>query len=69
MSGETVKADDAYLRESILKPAAKITAGFAPLMPTFQGQVGEEDLLQLISYIRSLSVIEVDLEPASAREE
>lgn len=53
-SGETVTADEAYIRESILNPAAKLVAGYQPVMPTYQGQVSEEGLLQLISYIRSL---------------
>jgi cytochrome c oxidase subunit II len=52
--GGTVIADDAYIRESIMNPQAKIVAGFQPIMPTFQGQVTEEQLLQLIAYIRSL---------------
>ena len=53
--GSTVVADENYLRESILNPQAKIVAGFQPLMPTFQGMVTEEQILQLIAYIRSLS--------------
>jgi cytochrome c oxidase subunit 2 len=53
--GRTVAADESYVRESILNPRAQIVAGFQPIMPTFQGQVGEEQLLQLISYIKSLS--------------
>jgi len=53
-SGETVVADEAYIRESILNPSAKITAGFQPIMPTFQGLVTEEQLLQLIEYVKSL---------------
>ena len=52
--GSTVVADDNYLRESIMNPQAKIVAGFQPLMPTFQGLVNEEGLLQLIAYIKSL---------------
>jgi cytochrome c oxidase subunit 2 len=52
--GEKVKADEAYIRESILNPRAKVVAGFEPIMPTFQGLVSEEQLLQLIAYIRSL---------------
>jgi cytochrome c oxidase subunit 2 len=47
--------DDAYIRESILNPQAKIVSGFQPIMPTFQGLVTEEQLLQLIAYIKSLS--------------
>ena len=47
-NGQTVTADEAYLRESVLNPQAKIVAGFPPIMPTFQGHVTEEQLLQLI---------------------
>lgn len=55
-NGQTVIADDAYLRESILNPNAKIVAGFEPnVMPNFKGQVSEEDVIQLIAYIKSLS--------------
>lgn len=55
--GSTVIADDAYIRESILNPNAKIAAGFRPdIMPTFQGQVSEEGILQLIAYIKSLAI-------------
>ncbi|MGD1155292.1 MAG: cytochrome c oxidase subunit II [Terriglobia bacterium] len=53
--GSTVVVDDAYLRESVLYPSAKIVAGYPPLMPTFKGQVTEDQLLQLIAYIKSLS--------------
>jgi cytochrome c oxidase subunit 2 len=54
--GQTVLADDAYLRESILEPNAKIVAGFEPnIMPNFKGQLSEENVIQLIAYIKSLS--------------
>jgi hypothetical protein len=49
-----VTADDNYLRESILNSQAKIVRGFQPIMPTFQGQMNEEDLLKLIAYLKSL---------------
>jgi cytochrome c oxidase subunit 2 len=52
--GRTVVADEEYVRESILNPAAKLTAGWDPVMPTFQGQVTEEQLTQLVAYVRSL---------------
>lgn len=52
--GGTAIADEAYIRESILNPTAKITAGYQPIMPTFQGLVSEEGMLQLIEYIKSL---------------
>jgi cytochrome c oxidase subunit 2 len=53
-TGETVIADENYIRESIMNPQAKLVAGFQPLMTTFQGIVSEEQVLQLIAYIRSL---------------
>jgi cytochrome c oxidase subunit II len=53
-NGTKVVADEAYIRESILNPQAKVVAGFQPIMPTFQGLVTEEQLLQLIAYVRSL---------------
>ena len=52
--GSTVKVDEDYLRESILTPQAKVVKGFAPVMPTFKGQLNEEQILQLIAYIKSL---------------
>ena len=55
-SGEQVLVDEAYIRESILNPNAKIVAGYQPIMPTFQGQISEDGLLQIIAYIRSLGV-------------
>ncbi len=53
-SGQVVTADDAYIRESILDPQAKVVAGFQPIMPTFRGLISEEQLLQLIEYVKSL---------------
>ena len=53
-SGGSVLADDAYLRESILNPSQHITQGFAPIMPTYQGQVSEEGVISLVEYIKNL---------------
>jgi cytochrome c oxidase subunit 2 len=53
-AGERVVVDEAYIRESILNPQAKVTVGFQPIMPTFQGLVTEEQLLELIEYVKSL---------------
>jgi cytochrome c oxidase subunit 2 len=53
-SGQKVQVDEPYLRESILNPRAKVVAGFEPVMPTFQGQISEENILQLIAYIKSI---------------
>jgi cytochrome c oxidase subunit 2 len=52
--GSTVTADEAYIRESILQPKAKIVAGYQPVMPTFQGLVTEEQIMNLTAYIKSL---------------
>jgi cytochrome c oxidase subunit 2 len=52
--GSHVLVDENYLRESILNPTARIVAGYQALMPTYQGQVGEEELIQLIAYIKGL---------------
>ena len=52
--GQSVRADEAYIKESILEPQAKLVAGFQPIMPTFQGQVTEDQIIQLIAFIKSL---------------
>jgi cytochrome c oxidase subunit 2 len=49
-----VTVDDAYLRESILNSTAKIVPRYGPIMPSYRGQVSEEELLDLIAYIKSL---------------
>jgi cytochrome c oxidase subunit 2 len=54
-NGQTLIADEAYIRESIVNPQAKLVAGYPPIMPTFQGLISEEGLLQLTAYIKSLS--------------
>ena len=53
--GRTITADEAYVRNSILNPSEHIVAGYPNIMPTFKGQVGEEQLLQIMTYIKSLS--------------
>jgi cytochrome c oxidase subunit 2 len=53
--GSAVPADDDYLRESIVRPGSKIVAGYQNLMPTFEGQLSEEELNDLLAYIKSLS--------------
>jgi cytochrome c oxidase subunit 2 len=51
--GRTIVADENYLRDSILVPAKDVVAGFAPVMPSFAGELGEEDLQALVAYLRS----------------
>jgi cytochrome c oxidase subunit II len=55
-NGQTLTADEVYIRESIEDPQAKVVNGFNPIMPTFQGQVTPEQLIQIISYIKSLQI-------------
>jgi cytochrome c oxidase subunit 2 len=52
--GGTVPADEAYIRESIVNPAARIVAGYQPIMPAYQGLVTEESLMHLVAYVQSL---------------
>jgi cytochrome c oxidase subunit 2 len=54
-NGQTVKADEEYIRNSILNPQSQIVEGYQPIMPTFKGQVTEEQLNALVAYIKSLS--------------
>jgi len=58
--GARASADESYLRESILDPQAKLVDGYEALMPTFRGLVGEEGLMQIIEYLKTL-------EPAAAQ--
>jgi cytochrome c oxidase subunit 2 len=57
-NGQSVTADDAYIRESILNPTAKVVSGYQPVMPSFRGRVSEEDLMSLLAYIKSLGTSE-----------
>jgi cytochrome c oxidase subunit 2 len=60
--GSTVLADENYLRESILNPMEQIVAGYAPAMPSYEGQLTEDQVNQLIAFIKSLSDVD---EPAT----
>jgi cytochrome c oxidase subunit II len=53
--GSTARADDAYLTESMMDPAAKVVAGFAPVMPSYLGQLSGPEAAALVEYIRSLA--------------
>jgi cytochrome c oxidase subunit 2 len=52
--GSVVIADEKYVRDSILDPKAQVAAGYQPVMPTFAGQVSEDDLARLVAYIESI---------------
>jgi cytochrome c oxidase subunit 2 len=53
-NGNQVLVNDAYLRDAILNPSEHVTAGFAPIMPTYQGQISEDGLIDLVEYIKNL---------------
>ena len=55
VGGKTVTVDDDYIRRSILNPGGEVVEGYQPIMPTFKGQVTEEQLISLVAYIKSLS--------------
>jgi cytochrome c oxidase subunit 2 len=52
--GSEVLVNDAYLRDAILNPSQHITAGYAPIMPTYQGQISEDGLIDLVEYIKNM---------------
>ena len=53
-NGSQVLVNDAYLRDAILNPSQHVTAGYAPIMPTYQGQISEEGLIDLVEFIKNL---------------
>ena len=53
--GGVIRADDRYLHDAIVQPERQLVAGYAPVMPSFAGQLDEEDLLRLVAYIKSLA--------------
>jgi cytochrome c oxidase subunit 2 len=53
-NGEIVMADETYLRDSILFPAKQIVGGYTNDMPSFRGKLGEDELFELIAYLKSL---------------
>lgn len=63
--GTTAQADEGYLRESILHPAARMVAGYGQIMPAYEGQISEEEVLQLLVYIRSLGAASPSVATAS----
>jgi cytochrome c oxidase subunit 2 len=52
--GAFVQADERYIRDSILLPQTQVVAGYKPVMPTFQGHIGEDELLKIIAYIKAI---------------
>jgi cytochrome c oxidase subunit 2 len=63
--GQTITADEEYVRESIINPRAKVVAGYPAIMPTFQGQISDEGLQQIVAYLKSLAASE-EQQPAGS---
>lgn len=61
--GRMVRADELYLRDSILRPEKDIVAGYQPLMPAFQNVIPETDLLDLIAYLKWLAKTKTESAP------
>jgi cytochrome c oxidase subunit 2 len=53
--GEAIIADENYIRQSVFEPTSQIVSGFPAIMPTFKGQLTEDDVMQIVAYIKSLS--------------
>jgi cytochrome c oxidase subunit 2 len=53
-SGQTITADDEYIRQAILNPSQHITQGYSPIMPTYQGQISEDGVIALVEYLKHL---------------
>ncbi len=67
-SGETVAIDENYVRESIIYPKAKIAKGYNPVMPSYKGQLSDDDIASLIAYLKTLSKNVKDKPAAKAAE-
>jgi len=53
-SGDSVLVDENYIRESILNPQERVTAGFDPVMPTYRGRLKDEEISAIIEYLKTL---------------
>ena len=53
--GSVVVADERYIRDSILLPLKEVAAGYEPIMPSFLGRIGEDDIVDLIAYVKGLA--------------
>jgi len=58
--GSAVRADERYIRNSILLPNKEVVAGYPPVMPSYAGQLGEDAIMKLIAYIKSLKPVEAN---------
>lgn len=65
--GRFVRADEQYLRDSILEPMKDVVAGYQPIMPSFKGVISEGDLLELVSYLKNLRAPTTSTPPPPAQ--
>ncbi len=66
--GDPVKADENYLRESVLNPKAKVVAGFQPVMPSYKGQLSDDDIYCIIEWMKTMSKSDASEQPAANAE-
>ncbi|MEP3930539.1 c-type cytochrome, partial [Rhodopirellula bahusiensis] len=67
-TGENQLVDENYIRESILAPKAKVVAGYQPVMPSYKGQLSDDDIASIIAYLKSISA-NAPTQPAGAEAE
>ncbi|EIM12919.1 cytochrome c oxidase subunit II [Pseudomonas chlororaphis] len=66
--GSSVQVDEAYLKESILKPQARLVQGFPPVMVAYT--FTQDDLAAVVAFIKSLSAAgQNGQDPAGAQDE
>jgi cytochrome c oxidase subunit 2 len=53
--GTTITADEDYIRNSILYPKKQVVAGYQPVMPSYQGQLSDDDIASIIAYLKTVS--------------
>jgi cytochrome c oxidase subunit 2 len=54
-TGASGIVDENYIRESILEPKALVVEGYQPVMPSYKGQLSDDDIDSIIAYLKSLS--------------
>jgi cytochrome c oxidase subunit 2 len=54
-NGAVQLADEAFIRDTILNPSQHVPAGYAPIMPTYKGQISEDGLIDLVEYLKQLN--------------
>ena len=62
-TGEMIIADEAYLTESMMDPNAKLTAGYQPIMPSYQGKLTGPDTAAVVEFIKSLRSGQTEIQP------